>query len=497
MPFSKDNRPKLPDSYFNFDVEPLTVVPPAGGSTVAIPLVNDWGPFKTSHIVTSFAQYQALYGYSTDTPGYLAVKQAFIGEGLAGRYGAGAVLVYRFGGSATAAATKSLQNSTPASALKITAKYLGTRGNDLRVTVRTNAVVNTNTDILIFDGTTELESYTFVSTEITKAAETITKRSNWVVAEKLIDGVKLTAVTASPLTGGNDGTTLAAEDWTNMLAAISLEPFGVFSPYNLTEISIQESIKTWVIELNENKNKRFVAVLGGAESDSLTTAVERSEKLATPEIVNVGIGKYESVDLGPEGAPIVLSTAQLAPRIAGIVAQKGEYAALTYARLAGLEIVTGPSDSEIAHAYDGGVLVLARDDDPEAGTFVKVGHSTWTEANAQEKLNTRGEPLRPYFIYREPKYVRTMQGVQTDLTKYFRKEILGVRPVNDDTRDAVVSEAKSLLAERERLGVIQPGWKVGIDQDPPPSDDDEFVALAMSLKFGRALKQAYVTLTVG
>lgn len=493
MPFSKDNRPKLPDSYFNFNVTTPSVVPPAPGATVAIPIINDWGPFEEARLVGSFAEYQALYGYSDDTPGYLAVKQAFIGEGLKGRYGAGGVLVYRFGDSGAAKASKQLTNAkeAPENALKLVARYNGTRANSLAVTTRAHAGDASKQDLLLLDGTSVLEEYTYTATDITRLGELINKRSNWVTAEVQKTGTKLTTVTASALTGGDDGDTPVAEDWTNAFDAIALEPFGVIAPFDLVDNAIQVSLQTWLRDQNDNKNKRFMAVIGGELGETLEDAEDRAEEIADPEVIVFGVGTYRSPDLGPEGTEIELSTSQLAPRIAGILAAKGEYAALTYARLAALEIVTGPTDAEIASAYDAGVLVVARDDDPEAPTHIKVGHSTWTEVDAD------GEPKKPYFIYREPKYVRTMHGIQTDLAAYFRREILGRRPVNDDTRDAVVSEAKSLLAEREKLGVIQPGWKVGIDQDPPPSDDDEFVALAMELKFGRALKQVYVTLTIG
>jgi hypothetical protein len=492
MPFSKSNRPTLPDSYFNFETTPTTVIPPAAGSTVAVPIINDWGPFKEAHLVSSFAQYQALYGYSDDTPGYLAVKQAFLGEGLAGRLGAGAVLVYRFGDTGAAKATKTLKNTegSPADAIKVSAKYEGTRGNDLRITTRDNAADATKDDFVLLDGTAVLETYTYLEADIADLVAKINKRSNWITAELKKDGTKLATVTSTAMTGGDDGNEPVAEDWTDVMDQIALERFGIFAPYNLTDESIIAAIQAWVRDQNDNKNKRFMAVVGGKIGEEVEEANERSEAIADPEVVNIGGGTYRDEDLGPGGAEIELSTAQLAPRIAGILAAKGEYAALTYARLAGLSIVKGATDAEIAVAYDAGTVVLARDDDPDAPTHIKVGHSTWTEADAE------AEDLKPYIIYREPKYVRTMHGIQSDLSAYFRREILGRRPVNDDTRDAVISEAKRLLDERQRLGVIQPGWKVGIDQDPPPSDDDEFVALIVELKFGRALKQVFVSLKI-
>lgn len=499
MPFDKLNRPLLPDAYFNFDTQSAPVVPPGPGSTVAIPIVHDWGPFEVATLCTSFADFQAKFGSSDDTDGYRAVRQAFIGEGLPGRGGAGAVLVYRFGGSAAKAANHILKNTvgSPENAITITAKYKGSRGDDFRLTTRDHAADASKNELLLLDGTSVLETYVYADANITELGAQINAKSNWVVATVTKTAVALATVTSVALTEGNDGASLTAENWTEMLDQIALERFGVFAPYKLTDEGIIASINAWVIDQNDNKQKRFMAVVGGEKSETMEEANERSESLANPEVLNLGAGLYEDSTLGPNGTPFQVGPAELAPRIAGILAQKGEYAAITYARLAGLSILTGPTDAEIAAAYDGGTVALARDDDDEAPTHLKVGHSTWTEADANGELNDQGDPVRPYIVYREPKYVRTMHGIQTDLGKYFRSEILGSRPVNDASRDAVVGEAKNVLAERQVLNVIQSGWAVGIDQEPPPSDDDEFVALVMELKFGRTLKQVYVTLKVG
>src|SRR4029077_18272378 len=107
--------------------------------TVAIPLVHAWGPYKTPTLVTSFAEFQQVFGPTTTSRGYKAVKQAFQGSGPTGSPGAGAVLVHRFGSSSAAKATKSLQNTTPAAAITLTARYEGSYGNNLSVTTQDNA----------------------------------------------------------------------------------------------------------------------------------------------------------------------------------------------------------------------------------------------------------------------------------------------------------------------------------------------------------------------
>src|SRR3954467_14321059 len=110
--FSIDARPVLPGAYVDFVAEPQAVVPVSVGSLVAIPFTHDWGPFETAVQVGSLAEFQRYYGDTMTSPGYYAVQQAFKGEGVAGRGGAGAVLCYRMGAAAAAKATRALSNTT-------------------------------------------------------------------------------------------------------------------------------------------------------------------------------------------------------------------------------------------------------------------------------------------------------------------------------------------------------------------------------------------------
>jgi len=487
--FSKSSRPKLPGAYFNFEARAVVPVPVNPGSIVAIPFTHDWGPFEEVSRTGSFAEWQAIYGNADDTDGYRAVRQAFEGSGLVGQGGAGEVLSFRMGGSAAAKSTKALSNGTT-TAITLQARYEGTRGDDLRVTVQDSATAGSD-ELLIYDGAVLLERYQYVQTDITTLAADIREFSDWVdYTGAITSGTALTAVASQAFTGGNDGTTLLAADYTAAMTAFEVEPFGVVAPYNLTDSGILASFAAWTDDLND-AGKYHTLVVGGAAGESVSTAATRSGTLASPNIINVGVGTIRDLDLGADRTELDIGTAQLAPRIAGILAARGEHQSLTHARLAGVEIVVGATVSDLETAFDEGVVVLARDSHATAPVHVKTGLTTWTSSDAD------ADASKPYLIYRQPKYVATMHGIGADLTRWAEENIIGQRPINEATRTALIAEVKSRLTEREASGSIQSGWSVSIDQDPPPTPEDEFIALAITVSFARSLEQVYFTVSVG
>lgn len=488
--FSKSNRPTLPGAYFNFTSTTTESVPTSPNAAVAIPFVHDWGPFEAPVRVTSFAEFQAVFGASDDTPGYRAVKQAFLGEGLPGRGGAGEVVCYRFGGSAAAKATKTLNNTSAAAAITLTAVYEGTRGNDLKVTTQNNASDSAKNDLIILDGTTVLETYTYTDADITALAAAINANSDWVTAGSVTSGTALATVTGSSFASGNDGSTLTSGEWATCFDDLDIEPFAVFAAQNLTDSGIQASLLAWVDDSND-VGKRFFAVVGGASAESISTAATRSGSLASPNVVNVGGITVTDPTLGSGGTDHTFGGSELAARVAGILASRGEFQSLTHARFAGLELDAGPTLTDSETAFDEGVVTLARDSHAAAPVHIKTGLTTWTQTDAD------ADTTKPYLIYRQPKYVRTIHGIESDLTNWAEETIIGLRPINDQTREAIIGEVKRSLSDREALGAIQSGWSVAIDQDPPPTSDDEFIALSISVQFARSLEQVYFTVSVG
>lgn len=496
--FSKNNRPELPGAYVNFEAARAQPLPSAQGTEVAIAGQGDWGPVDEVIRCRTEAEFRAVFGPSDNTDLYLAARQAFQGEGFNGNGGCGELVVKRFEGAGAAAvkAAITLKNTagSPVNALPLRAKFAGTYGNKLSSEVIDGAGTN---DILIIklEGR-EVERYTFLQTDIKALGEEITANSDWVeLAGSVVTGTALDKATDGALVGGTNGTAGTA-DWDTTMETLETQPFAILAAFKLTDSGVLTSIKTWTEEANES-GRRFFTVVGGARVDDETPedfedAFERSGDMADPDILNVdGIILRDLIN-GPaeDNRAVLVDGSQLTARVAGIIAARGEYASITMARLANTELVAGRGLTDQVTAFEKGVITFARDSHAIAPIHIKTGLTTWTQADAD------ADPTRPYRTYRQPKYVRTMHGIETDLTKYVEEEILGRRPIDGPTRDAVVAEAKRILSEREKQSVLQSGWTVGIDQDPPPTDEDEFIALVLNVKFGRALEQVYFSISV-
>ena len=219
--FGKANRPKLPGAYFNFQNQIAQAVPAAPGSVCAIIFTHDWGPLDVATRCSSFSEFQAIFGDSDDTDGFLAVKQAFLGENLDGRNGAGEVVALRINGSAGAEAAITINKTGGGAGITLTAVYEGTVGNALTATV-TDAAGSTDR-LTIYKGTVEVERYEYTQTDITDLAAQINKFSDWVVASGVSTGTALDQATDGPLIGGNNGTTLVNADWTAGLNVLETE----------------------------------------------------------------------------------------------------------------------------------------------------------------------------------------------------------------------------------------------------------------------------------
>lgn len=490
MSFSKDNRPILMGAYFNEDAVVPTTVAPNAGSVVAVPFTHNWGPFKAATLLTSFAQFEQVYGKDA-SQARTAVYGAFYGEGVPGFGGAGGVLAYRTGGSTAAKATKTLSNTTPAAALVLSAKYEGTKGNNLRVTVQDLASDSTQTELILLDNNAnELERYRFADANLASAASQINASSNWITASVTTDGVVLAVVSNQAFTAGDDGSSLSGADVTAVQTALEIQRFGVFAPADIagttytggaTATSILASYLTWAQGLNV-AGKRFMSVIGGASGESLTTANARTATMNDSDWVNVGMGTFTDSNLN-----LTLSSSQLAPRIAGIIAQRGEARGLSASRLQGVSITTGATEAEKVTAFKAGTWVIGRDSNAVAPTRLERAVTTYTTTNNTSK---------PYLIYRNPKFVRTMHGIENEFKEWIEANVLGKLPVNDKTRDSVRTEFLSRLNSRAAATAIQPNPTVAVDTDPPPSDNDEFLAFVYGVRFGRSAEQVFGTLRV-
>jgi hypothetical protein len=469
VPELRFTKPALPGSSLEFVGERVQTVRPSFGSLVAIPVTLPWGPLGSDAgsagggptLVEDFATFESIYG-SSDSPGRDAVLGAFNGMGVDVGGGAGGVYVYRAATNAAAAATVNVPNTTPATAITLTAKYKGTDGNLIRYVTEDDPItVGSDRMRILFRGAT-VESYTFAQTDIQSLADQINATSKYVrQTGPVVTGTALTASAAGgvALAGGNDGSSLDANAWQAALDALTYKDFGIFAPFNLTDTTIKALIFQWMRTMAQNMRPVRV-VDGGASGESVAAAITDAALLRDPHRIRFGVGTYHDDLLNKD-----VSTAQLAPRLAGVLAARGLRSGLTRAELGGLSIVSGVGVDQIATARDGGVTALRQISSDVAELAVAQGVTTFID---------RTVAAMPFELWSEPRIIGLFDYIVRRMTRYGDDAIVGDLTVSQDTRDAVSKELSKLLDELVAQQLAIAGTTsfdvLNTDDDPTLSD---------------------------
>lgn len=452
--------PIIPQTRIRFIGETRARVTPSIGETVAVMLTHDWGPLITElakpEVVADFAAWTDRYGDGA-TAGRTAVAGAFTGLGLRGAGGAGGVIPLRMGtAAARAGVTLSNTAGSPVPAIRLEGKWTGTRGNDFSVQIDTDPSDATRDRLRLKYKGAVVETYLYTRADITSLAAAVTARDTGNVrvaaSPTIVSGTGLALTAGTSLAGGTNGNALISADYLAALLALEFQPFSLLAAANLTDGATQAAVLAWV-QAQEAANRPVVWVVGGLAGETVDTAITRSTALADPHVVNFGVGTYHDDLLNED-----VSTAQLAPRIAGVLAARGQTKALTGAELGGLHIVgtTGASIADAETAIQRGVTVVIRTDSDEADLRIAKGLSTFT---------SDVDTARPRQIFSEPRFIRIMDIFIRTLKRYGDREIVGGVPVNQDSRDAVTAEGKRLINELLRLGLILTVAQ-GADADP-------------------------------
>lgn len=458
-------KPVRPGTYITITGQKSAAAPINGGDVVAVPIQTDWGPLGVGAPVANIFDFENVYGTS-QTDGRQAVLEALIG---AQGSGAGAVIPVRMNSTTAGKSTITLNNSSAAAGVVLTARYPGVRGNRLIPVVIDYAPDATRNVLQIYTDTYSgdpLEQFIHVDGDITGLVAQINSFSSFftATASSTTAPLALTGATPAAAAGGVDPIPLAA-DYTTVLNALATVEFSVLAFQNLVSGSIQASVLAWVQQMAA-RQQPVTWVVGGDTSDTLSTSVARSVALADPNVINVGIGQY--IDDYKAGA--LVSTSQLAPRIAGALIGRGDTRSLTFTKLEGLHSVSlsqgvpGPTMTEIEQAIQNGVTVLSRSTSPLADLKIEKGLTTFTSTT---DIN------RPFDIYSDPRLVRVTNLFLRSMKLWGDDNIIGGSPVTPTLRGIVESEVNKRIDVMTARGLVVIGTKqvnVPVPTDPALAD---------------------------
>lgn len=479
-------KPDLPGTAVTIQGQSQARVLPGAGQTVMIPVVGNWGPMgsdlTTLEPKTSMQEVDTLYG-GQDTPLRTAALEGFLGQNVPGGGGASGIVLYRMGTVSAAAAAKSLNNTAAAPAIHFDAKWKGVFGNGIAFVVDDDPVTVGNDRLRVQVGGITVETYVYVQTDIQSLHDLVNARpSKYVTAASapLVTGTALAAGTFTAV-GGNDGAAVASGDWLAALDALEFAPAEIFAPYDLTDESVKASIFSWM-QTMAAEMKPVRVVTGGGPGETLSAALTSAALVRDEHMVRFGVGSWYD--------PVVdktLSTSQLAPRIAGILAARGQKSALTRALLGGLTPVgsSGPSTDDLKVGAAGGVTMLRRVSHPDSQVAVSWGLTTFIDKTQQ---------FKPYEIWSEPRFIGIFDNLIRRIVAWGDANIVGNVPVNDDTRIAVRKEIGKYLSELVTAGLATPGTPYVICDDPA----DPLLADAIPFEFGfRPTRTANFLIGVG
>lgn len=409
------------------------------GGIVAFPVHGDWGPvgvFKTSR---NQSEYEAVYGTS-DIDERVFMRDAFTGNGQEGN-GAQELLTYRMPVTGQATAEKDFNNTTPAAAINIAAKYPGTKGNDITITFRDNPTDSAYDQMLVYVGGSLVETYTYLNTGIASLVQEANEKSNWVKLTLLVGTTAMAPVTGVSLTDtvGANGTPVLA-DYTDAMTVFESEAFNIFAIPNMTDSSILAALRSWC-ETQNATARRFMIVTGGAAGETFSAAINRSALSPENEnVVNCGYNSFISPD------NVIYSSAEIVGFLCGMIAGAGSKRSITFDRLpAGWSLAVTPSIDDINEAINNGLVIFSKD-----ANGVKVEKGVTTFVNSVD-------PDKPLEDFSKIKSVRTIHQIENDLTQITELEWIGKVPNTPQSRDGYIGALLSYLKTLEDQSIIQNG----------------------------------------
>jgi hypothetical protein len=462
--WSSVDPPQRSGLFVNIDtVAPVAPVANASG-TVGLVITADWGPVNEIVDVTTASEASSFYG--PDSTAAWVVTQALRGEGVTDRGGASTVRVYRAAASSAANATLALANTagTPATAITLTSLYKGTRGNSFKATVQTNAVDSALKDILIYEGTRLMESYTSLTANaITDIVALINDQSSLVTATAGATGTALANVASASFSGGASGSTLTGTEHTAAQAAFeAYGGFSAFAVHGLTDGTIRGTYKDWTDRLN-SEGKTFVTVFGGAASESASTAITRTTALDSPYCVNL----FGDLSIGGN----TYASSQMTSRVAGIIAASGSTRSVSFSQFADATIVSPPSNAQVETLVRGSVVSFFFD-----GTVVRLQRARTTLRTTSESKPEKFKSLL---------YVRKVQETLRGLDDVAASFLGAAGFANTDTgRAAILTAFKTKLDDLVSRGVALPGGNVYYDDSQDNTGESLYILFTLDMAPG-------------
>lgn len=425
-----------PGAYINVKTEakPLGSVSDRGIMTLALPL--DWGDSKKIVTLSNETDFIKTLGYDLLEEPLLLIKEAM--------KKASKVLLYRLNDGVKA--SKTVSNLT------VTAKYAGTRGNELTVTVAANPDAENGYIVQTYLGTTLVDEQEAAQIEDLAANDFVTFTGSGALA----------ANAGIVLSGGTSGE-VQVSDYSAYFAMVQHETFHAMA-LPVDDPVIKGAALSFVRDMREKEGKKVQVIL----ADYASADYEGVISVKNGVILDSG-----------QTLSNTLATVYVAAMTAGAnVNQSNTYAA--YEGAIGVDIKY--LNSEIIAALQKGEFV-----------FVEKGDKVMVEQDINSFTGYTPEKGK---AFSKNRVLRVLDGLSNDIKQIFEDFYIGKADNNHDGRNIFKAEIVHYLETLQGINAIQ-NFDAQTDLEVLPGEAIDAVVVNLYVQPVDAMEKMYMTVTVG
>jgi hypothetical protein len=448
-----DQNKVLPGVYINYSSSPSTLATMGERGVVCIPKALNWGEYDKIITINDPSECFSKLGYDQTDSQMIWLRQLLLGTNRTS--GASKILVWRLkdtnGVYASATETDTSDNS-----LTVTAKYSGTRGNDITVVITADENNSSKFYVQTLVGSKLVDTQTVQSNGETVAISAL-QNNDWVSfgGEGNLFAANIT------LSNGADGT-ISDSAYSDFFNAAELETWNVLA-FCTTKANLKSYASDFVKRLSNNEGKKVQAVI----NDYVSADNECVISVYPQHIIdNTG---HEFTD------------EEMICWVAGCTAGANVNESLTYAAHPdAVELLPVLTQTQQIQALNNGQFALFE----EFGSIKNIQDINTFKTFAP----TKGKQ------FRKNRVIRTLFGICNDAYRTFSMYYVG--NTNNDAvgRGLLKAELLNLLLRYQGNRTLQN--VVEDDVVVSPGEDSDSVLIEMYIQPVDSIEKIYINITI-
>jgi hypothetical protein len=420
----------LPGTYINF-VSAASSTPELSERGIAtMPLELDWGK-EGSVFTVSSEEFQknslTLFGYAYEHEKMKGLRELF--------RGASTLHAYRLNGGGTKAAND-----------YATAKYSGTRGNDIRIVIQENADNTSMFDVITYLDSVKLDTQTVAKTDELKSNDYVDFKSGAVLAK----------TAAKPLTGGTNGTVdgKSYQNYADRIESYTFNTMGVVT----TDETVKNMFVSFVKRMRDEVGIKFQVVLYQCAADYMGV---------------IDVKNKVEEESWPESALVYWVTGAECGCMVNKSCQNKKYDGE-------FNVNTVYTQSELQTAIKAGEFVL---------------HNVNSDIRVLEDINSMvTETDACGDIFKDNQTIRVIDQLGNEDAVLFNTKYLGTVPNNDSGRISLWSDLVKIRQQLQDMGAIENF--TDSDVEVTQGNTKKSVVVTGTVQVAGTMSKVYMTITV-